>query len=324
MRADRLISILISLQVRGVVTAKTLASELEVSERTIYRDVDALSSAGVPIFANRGPGGGFQLIDNYRTNLTGLNPDEMRALFLLGVPDPLAELGVARPLRSALEKLSAALPAYDHSAAAVTRQRVYLDSQWWHQARRPAPYLQTIQRAVWQERSLRISYSYPLPLDTTIEMLLDPYGLVAKTNVWYVVGRQAGRTTAFQVSRIRSAEALDGRFQRPDGFELETFWNGWCAEQEKNRPRYPVKVKMSLSLTSSADHFFGNMVDIEWLEEELPRDDRWKWARLTFQDLAEARRKLLALGGAIEVVAPEALRLSMADFARQTVERYRR
>ena len=150
MRADRLLSLLMLLQTRGQMTARELAEELEVSERTIYRDIDALSAAGVPVYAVRGPGGGCALMDGYRTDLTGLTRDEVRALFMLSVPAPLADLGLSRELRAALRKLSAALPVTRRADERRMRERVHLDSVWWYQQEEPVPYLRTIQEKVAQ------------------------------------------------------------------------------------------------------------------------------------------------------------------------------
>ena len=143
MRADRLLSLLMLLQARGRMTAQELAAELEVSERTIYRDINALSASGVPVYAESGPGGGCALLDSYRTNLTGLTADEARALFMLNIPAALDQLGVTQELKAALLKLSAALPEARRRDEERIRQRIHLDSTWWFQAEEPLPHLQT-------------------------------------------------------------------------------------------------------------------------------------------------------------------------------------
>ena len=147
MRADRLLSILMLLQARGKMSAQALADELEVSVRTIYRDLDALSAAGVPVYAERGPGGGCLLLDSYRTTLTGLTRDEVRALFALSIPSALSELGIDDEARTALYKLSAALPASRRPDEAGSRQRVHLDPEGWSDPKAPAPHLQRIYQA---------------------------------------------------------------------------------------------------------------------------------------------------------------------------------
>ena len=158
MRADRLLSILMLLQARGRLTAGELARELEVSERTIYRDVDALSASGVPIYGDRGPDGGYALLDSYRTSLTGLTEREVRALFMLSIPAPLADLGVDGELRTALHKLAAALPDARRGDEERVRRRIHLDAVWWSREHEPVPYLAAIHEAVWQDRRLSIRY----------------------------------------------------------------------------------------------------------------------------------------------------------------------
>jgi len=218
MRADRLLSILLLLQARGRMTAQELADEVEVSQRTIYRDVEALSMAGVPVYADRGPGGGFALLDRYRTTLTGLNRDEVRALFMLSIPEPLAQLGLDGELKAALLKLSAALPEARRPDEALVRQRFHLDSAWWFQPEEPVPHLPALQQAVWEDRRLHLAVR--LPFDTRVEWLVDPYGLVAKAGVWYLVCARKNHLRVHRVSDVLTAHVADERFQRPADFDL--------------------------------------------------------------------------------------------------------
>ncbi len=217
MRADRLISALMLLQTRGRMTAQSLAEALEVSTRTVYRDVEALGAAGIPVTAESGPGGGIGLIDSYRTTLTGLNDDEARALFMLSVPAPLAKLGVSERLRAALLKVSAALPADRQVSEMQTRQRIHLDSAWWFQSDEPAAQLPALYQAAWQDRKARIvrALHYGPLADARIEQVVEPYGLVAKANVWYLVCAAGGRVLAHRVSHIVEAQVLDEPFERP-------------------------------------------------------------------------------------------------------------
>jgi len=185
MRADRLLSLMMLLQIRGRMTARDLASELEVSERTIYRDIDALSGAGIPVYGEPGPEGGYALLDDYRTNLTGLTETEVRALFMLSIPTPLADLGESQNLKSALLKLSAALPATRRQDEELVRQRILIDSTWWNQSNQRVPYIQAIHQAIWQDRKLHIGYQ--LFFQIPIEQVVDPYSLVAKAGIWFLV-----------------------------------------------------------------------------------------------------------------------------------------
>ena len=186
MRADRLLSILMYLQARGRMTAYELAEELEVSERTIYRDLEALHAAGVPVLAERGPGGGCQLPEEYKVSLTGLTENEVRGLFLSPVSGPLADLGMGKALEAAMLKLSAALPSTHRRDVERMRQRVLVDTAQWFRPSEPVPYLPLLQEAVWQDRTLR--FTYRRADGVHVKRTLDPYALVAKSSIWYLVG----------------------------------------------------------------------------------------------------------------------------------------
>ncbi len=330
MRADRLLSLLMLLQSRGRMTAGELAGELEVSARTIYRDLDALSAAGVPVYAERGPGGGCALLDSYRTTLTGLTQDEVRALFMLSIPAPLAELGVDQELQQALLKLSAALPATRRRDEERVRQRIHLDSSGWFETREPVPHLQTLQRAMWGDRKLHLAYR--LRFGAQAEWLVAPYGLVAKANVWYLVCERESHLRVYRVSQVLEASISEEIFERPADFDLAAFWQAWCAEVEENRPYYPVVVRVAADLVPWLPQYFGEPIREEvaraqsrlapGMEASSPDAAGWLTVTLPFESLYEARERLLGFGGAMEIVAPEALRKSVIDFARQIVSVY--
>jgi predicted DNA-binding transcriptional regulator YafY len=311
---------LMLLQSRGKRTAKQLAKELEVSERTVYRDVEALGAAGVPVYASRGPAGGLQLLDTYRTSLTGLTGAEIEALFMLSVPSPLAELNVGQVLQGALLKLSASLAPSRRTRESRARQRIHLDSSGWNQLPEATPHLRTLQKGVWEERKLAIRYSYPIPFDSVVELELEPYGLVAKTNIWYLVASHLGRPVALQVARVREATLLASRFERPAEFNLAKFWSRWCQRHEC-RPGYTALVRLSAELSAAANLYLGEHVGINWMGSDSQRAG-WVRAELSFSSFEEARARLLGLGGAVEVDAPQALRLSVADFALQALRLY--
>src|SRR5512133_259089 len=205
MRADRLLSLLMLLQARGRMSARELADELEVSERTIYRDITALSASGVPIYASRGPGGGVRLIEEYRTTLTGLTSEETRALFTMSIPAPLMQLGMGEKFRGALLKLSASLPDTRRVEETNTRQRILLDSSWWFQSEQDVPCLETIQQALFQDRCLHIKVRWEF-FNTEFEQDAEPYGLVAKANIWYLVYGRGGTPHVTRVSQVVEAE----------------------------------------------------------------------------------------------------------------------
>ena len=315
MRADRLLSLLMLLQTRGRMTARELAEALEVSERTIYRDVEALSCAGVPIYGECGRLGGYALVDSYRTSLTGLTEGEVRALFMLNIPQPLIELGVSDELRAALLKLSAALPGARRDDQVRVQQRFYLDSTWWHQGGEALPHLPVVQRAVWEDRQLYLTYH--LPSRVAVEHVFDPYGLVAKAGVWYLVCARAGRVDARRVLDLLGVRLAEGGFERPDDFDLAAFWHRWRADHEARRALYPVIVRVAPSLIPALRHFF---LPID--QTDPPDPDGWLTLTLSFESLEAARAQLLGFGRSVQVLAPRPLRRSLLDYAEQIVALY--
>jgi predicted DNA-binding transcriptional regulator YafY len=321
MRADRLISILMLLQSRGRTTARVLASELEVSERTVYRDMDALSAAGIPVYGDRGPEGGYALLDSYRNTLTGLTAEELRALLMLSIPAPLDDLGLTPNLKTAMYKLAAALPGAAQAHGTPEQLRVYLDSSWWFQSEEAAPFLKTIHEAVWSNHKLRIRWPVRYGLPQDIEQIVAPYGLVAKASVWYVVCALDERILAHRVSHLTEAELLDASFERPADFDLAAFWRQWCAEFESARPHYDVKARVAPHFVSDLTRYFGPQMQ-DQIEQATPDDQGRITVELPFESLGSARARLLSLGRAVEVLEPEPLRLSIVDYARQILDLY--
>src|SRR5579885_3164711 len=237
MRADRLISLLMLLQTRGRLTAQELASRLEVSERTIYRDLEALSSAGIPVYAERGPGGGISLVDGYQTRLTGLTAAEAQALFLLSVAGPLSDLGLDSALNDALLKLSAALPTSQREDAQHLRERIHMDTTWWYYSRETLPQLSLLQEAVCHDQTILLQY-----LDernNSCRCMLHPYGLVSKAGIWFLVAvhAQSGELHILRVLRIQSVECSDETFIRPADFDLAATWRDYCRALEGQHPQ---------------------------------------------------------------------------------------
>jgi predicted DNA-binding transcriptional regulator YafY len=328
MRADRLLSLLMLLQARGKVTARALARELHVSERTIYRDIDALSMAGVPVYGEPGPEGGYALVDSYRTNLTGLTEGEVRALFMLSIPAPLADLGVSQELRAALRKLAAALPDARRCDEERVRQRFHLDSTWWRQGEEQVPHLQTVHQAVWQDRKLHIVYR-PI-FATEIERVVAPYGLVAKAGVWYLVyagnGAYAGegRVQARRVSDLLDARISDEPFERPRDFDLAAFWEAWCAEYEAYLSDFTAIVRVAPGFVPQLSWYFGSSIHAKIAHAGPPDADGWIRLALSFRSFEAARDRILSFGRGVEVLEPRALRRSVLDFAEQIVALYTR
>jgi predicted DNA-binding transcriptional regulator YafY len=320
MRADRLLSLLMLLQARGRMTAAALAVELEVSVRTIYRDLTALSASGVPVYCERGPGGGVGLVEEYRTTLTGLSPEEARALFMLSVPAPLLQLGVGQELKGALLKLSAALPDSRRSEELRARQRIHLDSSWWFQSEQAVPHLVTLQKALWADRKLRIATRLDF-FNSRIEQEVDPLGLTAKAGLWHLVFGQGGGIHVLRVAQVLEAEVLPEGFSRPPDFDLAAFWQGWCREYEA-RPPFVARVRIAPSLQPVIRHYFGEAVEAG-LARAPAEPDGWVALALPFESFFDARTRLLGLGRAVEVLEPLALRKSLIDFAEQVVGFYR-
>ncbi len=238
MRADRLLSILLLLQVHRQLTAGDLARRLEVSERTIHRDMVALGMAGIPVTAERGTGGGWRLLEEYRTNLTGMNTAEIQALFLTRPSRLMADLGMEKASDAALIKLLAALPAISRQNAEDIRQRIHIDIAGWGQREDAVPLLPVLQQAVWQQRRLRFTYGYDE--EGAGERMGDPLGLVAKGSVWYMIVAIEGQPRTYRVSRVRSAELLDDLFERPSGFDLAAHWEESSARFTERIPRFPA------------------------------------------------------------------------------------
>lgn len=308
------------LQSRGQMSARALAAELEVSERTIYRDVEALSGAGVPIYAETGWDGGYGLLDSYRTTLTGLTEGEVRALFMLSIPAPLSQLGLSQELKTAMLKLAAALPAARRQDEERVRQRFHLDSTWWHQHETPVPYLQTIHAAVWADCRLQIAYRQPIGV--TIEQVVDPYALVAKAGAWYLVCTYKGSLRVHSIADLTEVHASEEGFARKEDFHLAEFWEAWCAEREQAQSLYPVTVRVSSHFIPYLPWYFGNAIRARLAQAGPADKDSWITLTLSFESLETARDRLLDLGRGVEVIEPLALRLSIADYAQQIVALY--
>ncbi len=320
MRADRLLSILMLLQSAGRKTAAELAAELEVSERTIYRDVTALGIAGVPVYTEPGPGGGISLIESYRSDLTGLTTEEVRALFMLSVPSPLLDLGYDQKLKGAMRKLSAALPATLRGHEQGVRQRIYVDNDSWEKPGKALPHLLTVQQAVWEDRVLDIQYRSLLgsrvgPLAAQIR----PLGLVAKAGVWYVVGEDADHFMVLPVERLLQAGMGEQRFERDRDFDLVAFWRRWCAENEDSRLSFCATVRVDAELLPLLAGVLGQAVGGD--SGEIGFGGK-VCLQLWFASFEEARGRILSYGGAVEVVEPQPLRQSIADYARQILNLY--
>lgn len=322
MRASRLVQLLLLLQTNGKMTASRLASELEVSVRTIYRDIEALSSAGVPIYAEAGPGGGVRLVDGYRTRLTGLTAEEAEALALSGLPGAASELGLGTVLAAAQLKVDAALPPELRSRAVRMRERFHLDAPGWFAREEAVPHLAELSRAVWDEQRVEIRYD---KRDEQVRRIVDPLGLVLKAGVWYLVAL-SGRTRSvrtFRVSRVVGVSMRSEPAVRPDDFDLASQWAASSSAFFETWPTIEVRVRVqaqqlwhlrSVLEPGAAQEAVRDATDAD--------DDGWRETTLRMESVGVALHQLLQFGPHLEVLDPPELREAIAEAALAMVERY--
>lgn len=309
-KSDRLLSILLLLQTRGRVPARELADRLEVSVRTIYRDIEALSASGVPVYAERGRHGGIELLAGFRTDVTGLTADESRALFILAAQGAHAALGLDAALGSALRKVMAALPAPHRPAAEVTSRRILVDATRWKGGPQRAVDLEVLQDAVFADRRLRLSYRHGGHTEPST-YTVDPYGLVSKAGVWYLVADRRGQPRLFRADRVRSATLLGDPVKRRPGVELGDVWEVLRRQVEERPGGLDVTVRVR---RARLDMFLRlNAASLT----ALPEDDgesEWVLAQLSYGVVREART-LLAFVDAVEVLSPPEARAELAGAA---------
>jgi predicted DNA-binding transcriptional regulator YafY len=322
MRASRLVQLLLLLQTHGKMTASRLATELEVSVRTIYRDIEALSGAGVPIYAEAGPGGGVRLVDGYRTRLTGLTAEEAEALALSGLPGAASELGLGTVLAAAQLKVDAALPPELRSRAVRMRERFHLDAPGWFAREEAVPHLAVLSRAVWEEQRVEIRYK---KWDGEVKRLLDPLGLVLKAGVWYLVAL-SGRTRSvrtFRVSRVVAVRDVDEPAERPEGFDLAAQWAASSEAFIESWPKLEVRARVQARVLWALRHALDPGSAQRAIDgASAPDDDGWVDVTLGYETVEMAVHELLRFGGDLEVLEPAEARDLIATTAAALVERY--
>ncbi|MCW7944215.1 DeoR family transcriptional regulator [Streptomyces hygroscopicus] len=319
MKSDRLLSILLLLQTRGRVPAHELAERLEVSVRTIYRDVEALSASGVPVYAERGRHGGIELLAGFRTDVTGLTADESRALFILAAQGAHAALGLDAALGSALRKVMAALPAPHRPAAEATSRRILVDATRWKGGPQPAVDLDVLQDAVFADRRLRLRYRHSGDTEPHT-YTVDPYGLVSKAGVWYLVADRRGRPQLFRADRVRSATLLPDPVRRRPGVELADAWEVLRRQVEERPGGFEVTVRVRRDVLDMFQRLTASAL------VALPQDDgagAWVTARLSYGFVREVRQ-LLVFADLLEVLDPPEAREEVARAAASVAELYRR
>ena len=321
MRASRLLSVMMLLQAHGRISAQTLADELEVSVRTVYRDVDHLSSAGVPVTATRGAAGGFQLLDGWRTRLTGLTPNEAQAMFLAGAPNAAQQLGLGEAAASAQLKLLAALPQEWQADAVKVGSRFHLDPVGWYRSADPAQHLDVVAQAVWTDRRLSVRYE---SWKGVTDRVIEPLGLVQKAGEWYVVARSKRQLRTFRLSRIQQLIVRPGKFARPRQFDLARHWAASIERFEAGLYRGTAVLRITaLGMERLKDWSAAIAEAIERTQSEADADGR-KQVTIPIESIDYAAADLLRLGSEVEVLKPVELRRRVADTARAMLQIYQR
>lgn len=322
MRSGRLVALLLHLQNRpGGATAAELADELEVSVRTVYRDVAALQASGVPLWTETGPRGGIRLVEGWRTRLDGLTGDEAAALFLSGAPHAADALGLDTVLVAAQTKVMATLPADLRTRAGRVRQRFHLDAPGWFHRDEDVPYLTEIASAVWTGRRLDLRYARR---DREVSRRLDPFGLVLKAGVWYLVARHRADIRSYRVSRVVGASTRPERFERPDGFDLGAWWAHSNEDFARSLMGFACVIRVSPSVMVRLPRIFGPVVAADALASAGPPDpDGWRELRLRTESEEVALSQLIGLGAHMEAVSPPSLRRAAAAVGAAIAARHR-
>ena len=344
MRAERLISLLMALQRRNAATAGELATRLNVSVRTIFRDIDALSGMGVPVYSEPGRGGGIRLLEGYSSDLTGLSSGEAEALALIASPSTTGASQLTAPTRTALDKLAAAVPSMHQIRAQHARGRLLFDTKPWFRSLDASPHLDELRACLWGDE--RIEIGYERSDGTRKSYRVDPHALVVKVDTWYLIGRvtqsphplpptakagegesaeavsRRGRAEpevrVFRLSRLHTLQRLNETFVRDAAFDLHRFWHDWCERFEKNLPNnYSVEVVLSARGRQQLLDSYGR-----WFRKQLePMGEKFRRKAVTLELEREetALRVLFRLGDDVEIVKPRALRKKLGALAARVV-----
>lgn len=315
-RADRLLSLVLLLQNRGQATAGQLAAELAVSVRTIYRDMVALNTAGIPV---RADAAGYRLVDGYRTHLTGFTAEEARALALAGMPAAAAELGLARPAAAAQLKIATALPAALRDRADRMRQLLLVDTPSWYRDGDASEHLPAVADAVWHQRAVEVEYEN---WTRVVHRRLEPLGLVLKAGRWYLVAGVDGGLRTYRVNQIRALTVLPDGFDRPVGFDLGAHWRDHVAGFRTRLHTGEALVRLSPATLPRLDHLMGSAV-ARAAAAGVTQPDGWVLARVPIESHAHAAGEFLRLGAGVEVLEPAALRDLIAGTVAELATIYR-
>ncbi len=320
MRASRLLSLLLLLQTRGGMTAAALAAELEVSVRTIYRDVEALGAAGVPVYAESGPGGGIRLVGGYRTALTGLTEHEAEALWLAGAPGAAAQLGLGSVLAAAELKVLAALPPELRSRARRVAERFHLDAPGWFREAEEPQALAALSEALWADRRAVLRYARR---DRDVRRTVDPLGLVLKAGVWYLVARHRKQLRTYRVSRCQGVEVLDEQFRRPASFDLARYWQRSQAQFEEGILPYTIDCRLSpAGMERMRSVIERAPARLALASASAPDARGWVRVQLPAESFGHATVEVMALAPEIEVTGPADLLEWVARAASELAARH--
>lgn len=316
MRADRLLAIMLLLQTRGKMKAETLAAELGVSRRTILRDIEALSISGVPIYAEGGHGGGIALDEKYRTNLTGLQEEEVRTLFLASNEKLFKQLKLGEAAERTLLKLTAALPTRHQAAVQHIRQRILIDPAWWWHDSQPPAYWEELQQAVYEDRLIQAKYErYDGAL---VERVLEPYSLVAKSSVWYLIAKREGEYRIYRVTRFYDLTLLDQHFARDEQYDLPAFWQKHQQQFIKSMAEYTITLRVHPE----------RLPFVKWLTPgrhqitEATREGEWPTVQVQMESVELAKMLIFGLGSQAIVVEPRSLYEAVVAEARAFCENF--
>ncbi|MDF5757407.1 MULTISPECIES: YafY family protein [Streptosporangiales] len=324
MRASRLVSILLLLQTRERMTAQELADALEVSARTVYRDMESLSAAGVPLYGEPGHDGGYRLLGGFRTRLTGLTADEADSLFLTGLPTAAADLGMGALVTAVQLKLMASLPAELRDRASRIAERFHLDAPAWYRDGDRTPHLGVVADAVWNDRAVRMRYlrwAEPHEITRTVK----PYGLVLKAGHWYLVAGAGEQLRTYRIARIMDLRVLDERFDRPNGFDLADYWHHYLKSFDARRHQGEATLRLSPRIFDQLPQLWDSaMSDAAHRTATPPDPDGWTRVTIPIESVEQALPEFLKLGADAEILTPAELREHIAQTLDALTRIYRR
>jgi predicted DNA-binding transcriptional regulator YafY len=312
MRASRLLSILSDLDAHGLVTAAELSRKCEVSIRTIYRDIEALSAAGIPVYSERGSDGGYRMVDGYRMQLNALSPREADTLFMLGLSGPASALGLGAAMVAAQNKLLSAMPPHLRASAEQMRARFHLDAPAWFAQGEQPELLPIVAKAVWTQTAIRIRYQ---SWRSEKQRVVEPLGLVIKSGAWYMVANINGGACTYRISRLLELTELELRFERPAKFDLAAYWSDATKRLEEDLHRNQAIIRLSPTGLQMMEMLTSPFVVAATKIEEKPDSAGWHQACMPVGSIRQACSELLQFGAELEVLEPPELRDRMAKIS---------